>query len=515
MPGTCARFFVLAAGLTCALLAPCAARADDLSEKIELDLLRLQAQELVKAADQKTSGGEAQFTKAGEIYESAYRRFCGRSGPANRFVPDPQTCTEIAYNAAHAFRAAHDSSKAIGMYRMLVQDDERRNAHSPLAIKATYLLGAEYQTLALYDQAAEWYERFATRYPAAQEADVALKDAVILRLGLAQDEQAVTDAQTYVKHYGAKRPAEAATVMYAIAAHHGEREQWDRARVVIASAMPLFDKASIDIQVVVHALLARAHTHGPTPAVAKEEYAKVRAFWKDPAAAEAAIRRAAQDDDEARKDRRVARALNAVGEALFAAAEDRRLAEVETLKFPTYVGPAQTAAVQAHIQTKVRPWYEKKKTAIEGVEPAFIQILDLRPVPPPKWVIAAGATVGAMWGSFADDFRRVPIPDAWRNDRTLYRAYWDAIEDVSGAMKTRNAKPAMKKCIDLAVKYQFQDARTRVCEGWLAKNYKSEFHLVDEIVPAFRSGSGPAEGRPFSYEGEIFRAALDSARTHW
>jgi len=499
MPRKCRRSLVVAVAAACAVVAPRAGRADEVGERTELEKLRLEAQELVKAADAKTTGQTAQYRKAGELYEGAFRRFCG--GPA-RFIPDGDACAEIAYNAAHAFWAAHESAKAIGAYRMLIAHDDRQRTHSPLAAKAMYQLGGVYQAIALFDQAAEWFERFVATDPKAKEAAVAGSDAVILRLGLAQDDKAIKNAESFGKLYGSTKPAEHASLMFAIAAHHADREQWDRARAVIAGSMSMFDRAPLDIQVQVHALYGRAHAHGPTPAVAKDEYAKTRAFWKDPDAAEAAIRHAWPADDGWRKDRRLAKVLNAVGEALFAAAEDRRLAEVEPLGFPAYVGPAKTAPVQEHLKTKVRPWYEKKRTALQGVEGQLTKILDMKPAPPPRWVIAASATVGAMWGSLADDFRRVPIPDAWRNDRALYRAYWDAIEEMSGAIRTQYAKPAMKKCIDLSVKYQLQDPRTRQCETWLATHYKTEFHVLDELVPGLRRGTLPAAARPYSYEGD-------------
>lgn len=269
--------------------------------------------------------------------------------------------------------------------------------------------------------------------------------------------------------------------------------------------MALFDRAPVDVQMQAHNLLARARAHGRTPAAAKDEYAKTRALWKDPAAAEAALRSAWSAEEDWKKDKRLGKALNAVGEATFAAAEDRRVAEVEPLKFPAYVGPAETAAVTVHLETKVRPWFEKKRAAIAGVETAFVQILELKPVPPPRWVIAAGATAGAMWGSLADDFRRVPIPEAWRKNRVLYRAYFDAVDQMSESIRARYAKPAMQKCLDLSTKYLFQDERTRVCELWLAKNYMTEFHLVDEIIPSFRASRAPAEATPFTYEGQPLR----------
>ncbi len=506
MAGKCARSLVVAVGLSAAVLAPRAARADEAAERIALDTRRLEAQELVKRADQKQpNGDEALYLKAAEIYESAYRTYCGRSGPANRFVPDARICEELVYNAARAFRAGNERAKTIGLYRVLIADDERTRAHSPLAEKTMYQLGAEYHALTMFEQAADWYERFATLHPQAQDADAALKNAVILRLGLAQDEQAITDANTYVKNYAAKRPAEAATVMFALAAYHEERGAWERARTVLTSSMSLIDRAAVDIALQSHVLLARVLTHGPTPALANDEYAKARAFWKDPERAQEALRHAYPSEDEGTRDRRLAKCLNAVGEAMFAEADARRIAEVEPLKVPVFTDAGNAAGIQAHVQNKLRPWFEKKKKAIEGAEAGFVRILDLKPVAPPRWIIASGGTVGTMWGSLADDLRGLPVPAAFRNDRILRKAYLDALEDLGGSIRAQHAKPAMMKCLDLSVKLQFQDAGTGVCERWLTKNYKDEFHVVDEIVPVLRKSGAPVDMAPFTYEGASLR----------
>ena len=76
---------------------------------------------------------------------------------------------------------------------------------------------------------------------------------------------------------------------------------------------------------------------------------------------------------------------------------------------------------------------------------------------------------------------RAPIPAAWKTDAELRGVYYDSLDAASEPFKVRNAKPALKKCLDLSVKYQYFDEYSRVCEEWLAKNYKSEYHVVDEL----------------------------------
>ena len=86
-----------------------------------------------------------------------------------------------------------------------------------------------------------------------------------------------------------------------------------------------------------------------------------------------------------------------------------------------------------------------------------------------------------MWGDFVDDFRRAPIPKAWQKDAELEQRLLRRARRASRALQGEHAKPALKKCLDLSVKYQYFDEFSRSCEVWLAKNYKAEYHVVDEL----------------------------------
>jgi len=468
--------------------------------KIQVDILRMKAQKLVERAD-KEGGREALalYESGGTAYFETFRKYC-QDPVANNQPPQAEKCDEIAYNAARAFQAARLVAKAITVRRSLLAYDEKLKLNSPLAKKATYEIGGNYQAIAVYDLAADWYERYAKNDPKAPEADKALSDAVILRLGLGQEDQAIDDARLFTKNYGGAKPAQTASIAFAVGAHYAEQGNWEKARAALTGSMGVVDKAGPDIQAQAHATLGRVYLSGfkgTGDNLAKAEYAKVRGIWADAGKAEAGIRAAYPTEDDGAKDRRLAKALNAVGEAYFFAAEERRKAEVETVKFPAYAGPGDKATVIKHIQTKVKDWYEKKKAAIEKVEPEYVKILELKPVPPPKWVIAAGSRAGLMWGDLVDDFRRAPIPTAWKTDAELRGVYYDSLDAASEPFKVRNAKPALKKCLDLSVKYQYFDEYSRNCEVWLAKNYKSEYHVVDELrgAPSL-SNSGLDEKAP-------------------
>ena len=252
--------------------------------KIQVDLLRIKSQALIKAADKQ--GGKdslAVYEKAGTSYYEMFRRYCQDPVSNNGQPPQAEKCDEIAYNAAKAFQAARLVAKAITVRQALLAYDDKTKGNSPLAKKATYEIGGNFQAIAVYDQAAEWFEKYQKNDPKAPNADQALSDAVILRLGLGQDNEAINDASTFTRSYGGKKPAQTASIAFAIGAHYADQEQWDKAKATLVGSMGTIDRAAPDVQVQAHATLARAYSNlkGESRG-AKTEYAKVRALLGEP-----------------------------------------------------------------------------------------------------------------------------------------------------------------------------------------------------------------------------------------
>src|SRR5690606_31578378 len=115
-------------------------------------------------------------------------------------------------------------------------------------------------------------------------------DAVVLRLGLGDEEKALEDASVFKRKYGVSKPKQAAQIAFAIAANYGDNGKWDDARKALyGSSMSLIDRsASLDVRMQAHALLARAYDRMKTDTTARAEYGKVISLWKDPAAGEKA-----------------------------------------------------------------------------------------------------------------------------------------------------------------------------------------------------------------------------------
>jgi tetratricopeptide (TPR) repeat protein len=426
------------------------------------------------------------YEKAGDAYLALWKKRGAAMCEGKQ--PGCAGYENILYNGARAYQAARLVVKAITVRKLLI--DTRFGLHETgPARKAVYEIGGSYQAIAVYDLAAEWYERFATDNPGMAEAPDALGDAVVLRLGLGHADAALDDARLFQERHGRKAPQRGGLIAFAIGAHHAERGEWARSEAVLAEAMRGIDAhATLDVRLQAHAVLGRALAAQGKSGDADREYARVREAWKDAAAAQKALDAAGGTDEQ--KARRLAKSILAVGEALYHDADEKRRA-ADGITFPAYKGSGSKDDVQRFIDAKVEPWMDKKRAAIREAETALTAILDVEPTAPPRWVIAAGAAVGQMWGGFVNDALRAPYPKEWDQDgyvpgisppllwHDLRAAYLAAIVEAVEPQK-QHAKAAYEKCLSYSVKYQFFDERSRACEQWLGKTYPGEHHVIDE-----------------------------------
>jgi tetratricopeptide (TPR) repeat protein len=447
----------------------------DLLTRIQCDIRRLAAEKTVELAD---GGGDQSlelYKKGGDSYIQIWRDY-GEGPLAKGEASQCGRMEEILYNASKAYQAGRLLAKSIAAKRLLLTPSYGLQA-TELAKKAIYEIGGNYQAIAVYDAAAGYFTRYAEETDYRGEfADKAISDAVLLNLGLGRDEEAIAAAKSFNQNFGRRKPEQAAQIAFAIANHYSEKEQWKEAADRLGDAMKMIDsQATLDIKIQAHALLAQANQRLNKGPQAQSEYAKVVATWKDPQRASESILKSGGDAGP----RNLAHAIDSVGEAMFYFAEKKR-EKLDAIKFPEYKGKGETADVKRHIETKVKAWMDKKRPMLGDTEVEYKKIVDLQPVPSPQWVIAAGSRVGGMWGQFVEEFRAAPIPAAMKRDIMLSQAYYASLDEASEPVKLR-AKGAFGTCLDYSVKFQYFDEYSRTCEKWLAENYKSEFHLVDEF----------------------------------
>lgn len=222
--------------------------------------------------------------------------------------------------------------------------------------------------------------------------------------------------------------------------------------------------AALEDRMLAHALLGRRQLALRRAAAARREYDKVLAAWADPEAAAKTI--TASGADESDGHRRLGQALTALGEARFFEAGQKR-AKALALRPPAFAGTPSDEAIRRHVVTAVAAWMKKRRALDDEAERAYREVTDIRPVPPPRWVIASAAEVGTMLEALATDLEQVPVPPGVRRDPALLAAYRAALSDALAPQRER-AKAAYRMCQAMAEKFQHRDEHAKTCSDRLA-----------------------------------------------
>jgi len=210
-------------------------------QKIKNSLLRIKIEVVEKMGDYK---------QAGVLYLQL----------AERFPNDPKLA-ELYFNASVNFERARLIGLAIQGRERLIQvrpDD-------PLAKKAIYRLGQNYQFIAFYEQAADQYEKFATKFPGEfsdpkekdpakrVDAPLALNTAAFFRRGLGQTDKSIELVNLFIKNYGGRKEFydQAAGVFFDMGQIYEQRKDWAKVKQHFAEYLKSWSaKGGIDRQII-------------------------------------------------------------------------------------------------------------------------------------------------------------------------------------------------------------------------------------------------------------------------
>jgi tetratricopeptide (TPR) repeat protein len=466
--------------------------------KIHRDMMRLDAESRLREFDQ--SGGKATelAKEAADIYLSIWKSY--GEAPCKAMEPSCERMDEILYNAARALQAARMAPESI-QARMILLDPRYNLSRTELARRSVWEIAQIYQGLGEYAEAATWLERFARENKAMERAPEALSDLVILRLALGQRKEAEEAVALFNKNYGSKSVRHLAELELAVASSCAERGDFAGAARILKGSLSSLDlRGGPDTGIRARALLGQSLAALGDEASAEKHYKGVLSASRDPELADR-IRRQSPDDA-----RRLGQVLTAVGEAQFFLAElDRKKQLADPI--PAYKGPADLQAMAKFIKDKTIPALSRRTNAIEALEKRYLGILQIAPVPPPKWVVAAAAQVAAMWVGVVEEARALKIeskpakPAAGGMRIDAEREVRSAIDAELEPVRAR-AKAASRACLSYSVKLQHTSEASKRCEAWLTRNYPKEFPRIEELAPApSRITSGaplvePAEEEP-------------------
>lgn len=392
---------------------------------------------------------------------------------------------EVLYNAALNFEASKLIGRAIKVRSVLVE----KFPESPLAKRALYLVGANFQALALYPKAADYYETFATRFPGEDgkgcteaeragntcpKAADALQDAVFFRLGLGDDEKAVDDAKLYERNFSKKHPRETSQVVYSLASIYERQGDWEKVKEHYRSYLKKYGRQALPNEEI------RANTQIGVALWKLNQKPEAEKFFKAAtkiwtSGAPATIEKLAAGDAE-KGQRWLAEGSQAVAQALWYLAE-YDFAEFTKIDFPEIKGKPDMKKVNAWAQGPFVKWIEQKGKALKAAEEAYGKVRELKA---PMWDIAAAARVGVMYRTFVDDFRDAPVPDEIKRDPELMDIYLGSLDEKSQPWVVK-ATGAFEFCLNLATQVRWFNEFSQQCEQELNRLDPRKYPLAAEL----------------------------------
>jgi tetratricopeptide (TPR) repeat protein len=448
-------------------------------QQLRCDLLRKKAE---------TLQANSEYKKAAQLYVNLFREHseCGR-------------LEEVLYNAALNFEAARLLGRAIKVRRVLVD----KYPESEWAERAIYLIGANFHALAMYDMAAENYEKFGSKYPGelgekctdaekkagtCANAKEALQNAVFFRLGLGNEEKAVEDAKLFDNNYRKRYPREVSQVNYSLGSIYERQGNWKKAIDHYSSFVKQFKRTAMPHEIIQANVSAGRATLLLANETKGSDKLKAKALADGKARAapyfDAAVRewQSSKNDFKSlpvpddQKQRFLAFAKIAAAEALFNQA-NREFDKFKAIGFPIFKVKSTKAgggdAKRKELQGKFEKWMgndfvkwmNEKAKALERAQKDYEDIAELQV---PQWDIAAATRIGDMYLSFVNDFRDAPVPPVLAGDEELVSIYYQGLDEASKPW-VEKAKNAYEFCLITATKVRwFNEYMTR-CEEELFK----------------------------------------------
>ncbi len=437
-------------------------------EQLRCDVLRKEAE---------AYESNEQWQRAARTYVTIFRRYreCGR-------------LDEVLYNAAINFEAARLLGRAIQVRKVLIE----RFPESQWSKRAVYLVGANYHALAIYSQAAEYYEQFARSYPGedgsectAEEREAgtcaiaheALQNAVFFRLGLGEEEKAIEDARLFERNYRRRMPRETSQVIFSLGTIYERQQNWSKVIDHYRDFLRSYRRQALPQQVIkANVEIGKAHLKSRN----SREQGRARNYFRD--AFQAWERGGAEaiaqlsDVDDQQRALYLYEAKDAASEALFHLAE-YEYQEFREIDFPELRGARNLEAVNSWATERFGPWVEQKRTALLEAQVEYEKIAALEV---PRWEIAAAARIGEMWRSFVDEFRDAPIPEEIQEDPELFDVYVGALDEQSQPFVVQ-AKEKFEFCLITATRVRWFNEWSQQCEQELNGLDPRQYPLAAEL----------------------------------
>ncbi len=238
-------------------------------------------------------------------------------------------------------------------------------------------------------------------------------------------------------------------------------------------------QGSIDYRLQTYAMTGQAHAMMGDHDLANRMYRKVLSQWQHPKALARKLQKKFPDDGDAR----VARSLDAFGEALFFVAERRRQ-KLDELETPYNDGGDSPREVATFVKRQVNGWVKKRVRFASSAAKEYNRISTITPGTPQRWVVAAHARKGLMAAQTLESVRNIEAPMSWddkgvsdHKGKDGQPMEWSKIREDYAAQMESITKPLLESarthyqaCVDTARDANVDNAFVKSCKQWLKAN---------------------------------------------
>lgn len=350
---------------------------------------------------------------------------------------------QALYNASVSF----EDGNRLGMSLLANQYLIEYVPDSDLVPETTYLLGQTYYRMALYGEAAEYYEQYVDAAPRGEQVRNALINASVCRKGLGQYDAAIEDLRRFIRASDESEPDQLEAIAasnYEIAENYLLDRDYTRAISAYEGVIDDFAGVLPDRAMRSHLRIADIYEERNQADRAAQWYQRGIEFWNGVAPeARAAMTQAGRDA--------AARAHFEIGEEVYL-----EFAEIE---------------LEGNEQ-QVQEAFIAKQEAAGRAEQAFTLVI---PIGSPGWSVATFTRVGQMYQAFYEQLIDSPVPEGL----SLIEAevYQEEIEMRAAALK------------DQAMDMYANAIETARAAGYFSDYAQQAADLYQELDPTFKAGS--------------------------
>ncbi len=420
---------------------------------------------------------------------------------------------ELLAAEANELERAGQADQARGVREALLS----RFPESALGPDALVLVGASFHAQAIYDRAAEAYERYVERYPVVAagpctdrqrasgmclSAIEALGNAAYFRYALGQPDRATADVRMFERLYGATRRADAAEMALGIGSQLSRAGAYAAAARAHAEWLAHYGRViDADLRLEAQAALGEALWKTRDRRGALRAFREAEREWNavgdpawEPARATLVIPCGGRGDDavEATNARRFA-ARSALARARFYLAEEAR-ESLMARSVPPYRGGTSARGLAAWVDEDLRRFREGVDAARRAATSMYEHVAELHVT---EWEVASAARVAEMSHWLHAILTEPVVPAALRASPALSAQYLAALD--AGSDEARQAEAfALEQCLAVSIPARSFDDWHRRCEAAREALDPVGFAPVAELhaAPDFRP-LRPAPSRAF------------------